>query len=73
MRRGQVLTTRPSGAGGPAREAEVVEVRGVNGGPPFLVRWRETGRTSVLVPDGDVWIEPRRRPHVAQPHGNRCG
>lgn len=72
MRRGQVLTT-PGVRGASAREAEVVEVRGVNGGPPFLVRWLDTGRTSLLFPDCDVWIEPPTHPRVPQQHGNRCG
>ncbi len=72
MRAGQVLVTR-DGRKGAVREVEVVEVRGVNAGPPFLVRWLDTGRTSVLYPDSDVWTEPPTHPRVLEQRGNRCG
>jgi Domain of unknown function (DUF1918) len=72
MRCGQVLVTH-DGPGGAAREAEVVEVLGVNCGPPFRVRWLDTGRTSLLFPDSDVWTEPRTHPRVPRQRGNRCG
>ena len=72
MRAGQVLLTR-DGPDGAVREAEIVEVLGVNGAPPFRVRWLDTGRTGLLYPDSDVWTE--RRPHrrVPEQRGNRCG
>jgi hypothetical protein len=72
MRVGQVLVRR-DGPSGAMREAEVVEVLGVNAGPPFLVRWLDSGRTSVLYPDSDVWLEPRTPPIVPEQPGNRCG
>lgn len=72
MRTGQVLVTRDGPDGG-AREAEVVEVLGVNGGPPFLVRWLDSGRTCLLFPDSDVWTEPRTHWHLPAQRGNRCG
>jgi hypothetical protein len=72
MRAGQVLVTR-DGATGAAREVAVVEVLGVNAGPPFLVRWLDTGRTGVLYPDGDVWTEPPTHPRLPVQRGNRCG
>jgi hypothetical protein len=77
MRTGQVLLVRDGrrGAGRVAEvvEAEVVEVLGVNAGPPFVVRWLDTGRTSVVYPDGDVWTERVPHPAPREPHGNRCG
>ena len=72
MRVGQVLQTR-DGPGGAVREAEVVEVLGANAGPPFLVRWLDTGRTSTLYPDDDVWTELRPHRMVPEQRGNRCG
>jgi hypothetical protein len=39
-----------------ARDGEVVEVQGEDGGPPFLVRW-EDGTTSALYPGSDVSIQ----------------
>lgn len=72
MRTGQVLVTH-DGPGGASRQAEVVEVLGVNAGPPFRVRWRDTGRTSLLFPDSDVWTEPCT--HLSRPgrRGGRAG
>jgi hypothetical protein len=72
MRTGQVLLVR-DGRRGAGRVAEVVEVLGVNAGPPFVVRWLDTGRTSVVYPDGDVWTERVPHPAPREPHGNRCG
>jgi hypothetical protein len=36
--------------------AVVVETRGEDGGPPYLVR-RDDGHESVVYPGADVWIE----------------
>jgi hypothetical protein len=72
MRTGQVLLVR-DGRRGAGRVAEVVRVLGVNAGPPFLVRWLDSGRTSVVSPDGDVWTERVPHPAPREPHGNRCG
>lgn len=49
--------------GQPERDAEILEVRGVGGGPPFLVRWEDSGRQTVLYPGSDAYVEhvPRRR------------
>lgn len=69
MHAGQVLVVRP--AGGPERQAEVLEVLGVNGGPPFLVRWRDTGRVAVFVPDSDTFVDHSVRLVVRRDH--RCG
>jgi hypothetical protein len=39
------------------RDAEVVEVLGEDGGPPFRVRWSDDGHVSLLFPGSDVSIE----------------
>lgn len=39
-----------------ARDGEILEVHGEDGGPPYLVRW-EDGRVSSLYPGSDVLIE----------------
>jgi hypothetical protein len=36
--------------------AEVIEVRGKDGAPPYLVR-HENGHEAVVYPGADVWIE----------------
>jgi hypothetical protein len=38
-----------------ARDGEILEVQGKNGGPPYLVRWTD-GRVSSLYPSSDVLI-----------------
>jgi CBS domain-containing protein len=43
--------------GGPERDAEILEVRGDGGGPPFLVRWQDSGRVSLLYPGSDARVE----------------
>ena len=40
------------------REAEVLEVRGENGGPPYLVRW-EDGHEALTFPGGDAHVVPQ--------------
>jgi hypothetical protein len=47
------------------RDAEVIEVLGEDGGPPFRVRWSDDGHESLLFPGSDASIEhlehrPRR-------------
>jgi uncharacterized protein DUF1918 len=42
--------------GEPERDGEVLEVRGDDGAPPYLVRW-EDGTTTVLYPSSDVSIQ----------------
>ena len=39
------------------RDAEILEVRGSDGGPPFLVRWDEDGHEGLLFPGPDATIE----------------
>ena len=53
MRAGAVLVVEQDGA---LRRAVVLEVRGPNGGPPFLVRWSDSRRTGLLVPDSDTRV-----------------
>jgi hypothetical protein len=43
--------------GEPDRDAEILEVRGPGGTPPFVVRWEEDGRTGILFPGPDAVVE----------------
>lgn len=36
--------------GTPARDGEILEVRGPNGSPPYLVRWANDGHVSLVFP-----------------------
>ncbi|MEX1079776.1 MAG: DUF1918 domain-containing protein [Homoserinimonas sp.] len=42
----------------PDRHGEVVEVRGEDGGAPYLIRF-DDGHESVVFPGGDVVLEPQ--------------
>ena len=54
---GDRLLIKAHHVGEPIRDAEVLEVLGDNGGPPFLVRWEDDGRVSRLYPSSDAYIE----------------
>ena len=47
----------PHHLGGHQRDAEVLETRGGGGGPPFLVRWEDSGRVTLLYPGADAHVE----------------
>ena len=53
--------------GEPERDAEVLEVHGQDGGPPWLVRWSDDGHEGLFFPrvrrDGRA---PRRRRHAEE-------
>ncbi|HET9442486.1 MAG TPA: DUF1918 domain-containing protein [Acidimicrobiales bacterium] len=38
------------------RDCEVLEVRGADGGPPYLVRWGENGHESLFFPGPDASV-----------------
>jgi hypothetical protein len=43
--------------GQPDRHAEVLEVHGADGGPPYIVRWSETGQEGLFFPGSDATIQ----------------
>jgi len=45
---------------GPMRDAEVLEVHGPDGAPPYLVRWSDTGHEGLLFPGNDTQVHHRR-------------
>lgn len=54
---GDRLVIRGHHIGEPDRDAEILEVRGAEGGPPFLVRWEDGGRTSLIYPGSDATVQ----------------
>jgi hypothetical protein len=38
------------------RDGEILEVRGKDGGPPYLVRWMDTGQEGLMFPSSDAKI-----------------
>ena len=43
--------------GEPERDAEILEVLGDDGAPPYLVRWTDDGHVSRFYPSTDAYIE----------------
>lgn len=43
--------------GEPERDAEILEVLGDDGGPPFRVRWSDDGHESIFFPGSDASVE----------------
>jgi hypothetical protein len=41
----------------PNRDGEVLEVRHTDGTPPYLVRWSDTGHTTLVFPGPDATVE----------------
>lgn len=43
--------------GEPQRDAEILEVMGAAGAPPFRVRWQDNGHESILYPGSDASVQ----------------
>ena len=43
--------------GEPNRDCEVLEMRGTDGGPPYLVRWGDNGHEALFSPGIDAFVE----------------
>ena len=56
---GDRLIVRSAHVGEPDRDAEVLEVRGKDGLPPYLVRWSDTGHDALLFPGPETVIHHR--------------
>jgi hypothetical protein len=54
---GDRLVARGRHVGTHDRQGEVLEVRGENGEPPYLVRW-EDGHTDLFFPSSDTVVVP---------------
>ena len=54
---GDYLLVHNAHVGEHAREGEIVEVRGPDGGPPYLVRW-EDGHEALTFPGADAHVLP---------------
>ncbi|WP_456789314.1 DUF1918 domain-containing protein [Cellulomonas sp. P5_C5] len=74
-RAGDRLVVAGAHLGDTGRDAEVVEVRGDDDGPPFLVRWSDSGHLGLVFPGPDAVIaaahpwrsDVRRRATDAKP------
>ena len=48
--------------GEPVRDAEILEVRGEDGSPPYLVRWSDTGHEALVFPGPDAHVQHFEHP-----------
>jgi len=53
---GDRIVIRSHRVGEPVRDAEVLDV-GADGGPPYRVRWGDTGQEGLFFPGSDAYIE----------------
>jgi hypothetical protein len=54
---GDRLVIKGHHVGEPDRDAEILEVRGDDGAPPYLIPWDEDGRVGLFFPGPDATIE----------------
>ena len=43
--------------GEPDIDGEVLEVRGLDGGPPYMVRWGDSGHETLFFPGSDATVQ----------------
>lgn len=55
---GDQIVVRGHRMGEAQRRGEVVEVRGDDGAPPYVVRWHRDGHQALFVPGLDATVEP---------------
>jgi hypothetical protein len=44
-------------SGEPDHDGEILEVRGTGGGPPYVVRWEDTGHETLFFPGSDAEVQ----------------
>lgn len=54
---GDRLVIKGHHVGAPDRDGEIIEVKGEDGGPPFVVRWEDTGHETLFFPGSDAIVE----------------
>ncbi len=62
---GDRIVVRSRHQGETDRVGDVLEVRGEDGAPPYLVRWSDDGHTGLFFPGADAFVtheEPREQP-----------
>jgi hypothetical protein len=56
-RPGERIVIKGHRVGEPDRDCEVLEVRGPDDGPPYLVRWGDSGHETLLFPGSDATVQ----------------
>lgn len=55
--KGDRLIIKGHRVGEPDRDALILEVRGPDGSPPYLVRWAEDGHEGLFFPGSDARVQ----------------
>ncbi len=69
---GDRIVVRGPRLGDPDRDAEVLEVHGDDGSPPYVVRWADDGHVAVYVPGSDAHVERHDVPDQPAPARKRA-
>ena len=64
---GDRIVIAPRAVGGVVRDGEILAARGAGGGPPYLVRWSDTGHEALYFPGVDAHVHSAT-PAVAEPN-----
>jgi len=70
---GDRLVVRSLHLDGPVRDAEILEVRGADGAPPYLVRWSDSGHEALFFPGPDAFVEHFEHHPAASDRGSGQG
>lgn len=54
---GDRLIIKRHHSGESERDAEILEVHGPDGGPPYTVRWEDTGHEAFFFPGSDAVVQ----------------
>jgi len=54
---GDRIVIRGHHIGEPDRDGEVLEVHGDDGGPPYRVRWEDSGNEALFFPGSDASVQ----------------
>ena len=54
---GDRIVIQPHHVGEPRRDCEILEVRGAAGGPPYMVRWGDSGHEALFFPGSDAVVQ----------------
>jgi hypothetical protein len=58
---GDMLMVRSHHVGAPDRVGEIIEVRGADGDPPYVVRWGDGGAEGLFFPGSDATIQRQQQ------------
>lgn len=58
---GDQIIIESTHVGEPARDGEILEARGTDGQPPYLVRWSDDGHESLVFPGPDAHVRHAER------------